>query len=481
MSVHHQQQPIAEEQGPWIIRRMGIHGQAEYYKTRLGGWSPHLERAWKIETEKQAKFILRGNDGEVVKLSDAEEAVEQLTGPPARPGRGDEIDVQANQLTAAELELRAGYEEKVERGLQHFYEAGEALRAIRDKRLYRDKHRTFEEYVRQRWGQSVRHAHRLCDAAEVMQDLAAAQKGTGGGQLPEHAQMLPATESQARELVPVPREQRGPLWQQVMDAAPKAEDGRPIVTAKAIKEAVAEKQTEIEVEFSRVDAGGDIDLSHNASYKHFRTDGVAMEFSKGFEFNHNIYVAREGHHYTRDGDQVISFKCYRLDEPFACSDLNPSAVDPFYGEEAHYKGGKYILNGPVEFFGRRRWPKPAELALEGEQPAPEKPGIGFERDVRSATASLHSLSIRLDLSGSLDDELRQLMVPLIEACNHLRRVWGTMLAQQSHRKKLTSASSRNIESKARHKPERKSVRRRLAELARARWKKAAAKAGGKRR
>ena len=39
----------------------------------------------------------------------------------------------------------------IERGLRTFVEVGEALLRIRDERLYRETHGTFEDYCRERW------------------------------------------------------------------------------------------------------------------------------------------------------------------------------------------------------------------------------------------------------------------------------------------------------------------------------------------
>lgn len=80
----------------------------------------------------------------------------------------------------------------IERGLNTFIEVGEALAAIRDKRLYREQYATFEDYCANRWGWKRAHAYRMIEAAEVVQELSPI------GDTP-----LPTTESQARELVPL--------------------------------------------------------------------------------------------------------------------------------------------------------------------------------------------------------------------------------------------------------------------------------------
>ena len=52
-----------------------------------------------------------------------------------------------------------------------FWAAGKALQVIRDARLYRDTHATFEDYVEQRWDMSRPQAYRLIDAWPLAERL----------------------------------------------------------------------------------------------------------------------------------------------------------------------------------------------------------------------------------------------------------------------------------------------------------------------
>ena len=63
------------------------------------------------------------------------------------------------QLIPLEAEKLARHEQVIERGLATFVEVGEALSEIRDARLYRESHTTFEAYCRERWGFTDRRAH----------------------------------------------------------------------------------------------------------------------------------------------------------------------------------------------------------------------------------------------------------------------------------------------------------------------------------
>ena len=57
-----------------------------------------------------------------------------------------------DRLTPVEVENRDRLEAIVHPGLGIFVEVGNALGEIRDRRLYRDTHRSFEAYVRDWWG-----------------------------------------------------------------------------------------------------------------------------------------------------------------------------------------------------------------------------------------------------------------------------------------------------------------------------------------
>src|SRR5687768_17900025 len=77
-------------------------------------------------------------------------------------------------LSARDADDLARCEAIVARGLQTFVEVGQALIEIRDKRLYRASHATFEEYTRDRWALSGRRIYELMDSAEVTQLISCA-------------------------------------------------------------------------------------------------------------------------------------------------------------------------------------------------------------------------------------------------------------------------------------------------------------------
>ena len=75
------------------------------------------------------------------------------------------------ELSAEEREKLHNCEGIIERGLTRFVEVGRAILTIRDQRLYRETHSTFEEYCRERLRISPRRAYQLGAAAEVVANL----------------------------------------------------------------------------------------------------------------------------------------------------------------------------------------------------------------------------------------------------------------------------------------------------------------------
>lgn len=122
-------------------------------------------------------------------------------------------------LTAPERSDLRRLEKVIEVGVETFVSVGEALKQIRDQKLYREKWKTFESYCSDRFDFKRSYAHRLIEAVEV--------------------KMLPMgnkikNERQAREVAKAPPKQRNA----VVKAAEKiAKETGKTMTAKAIAEA----------------------------------------------------------------------------------------------------------------------------------------------------------------------------------------------------------------------------------------------------
>lgn len=121
-------------------------------------------------------------------------------------------------MNAIEKNTLAELEATIERGLQTFYEVGSALLKIRNEKLYRETHGTFEAYCRERWAMASSWARQIMDATRVMASL---QKSDA---IPS---LLPRNAEQAKPLA-VLRDEDGNMdtkkqqeaWQRAVETAP---------------------------------------------------------------------------------------------------------------------------------------------------------------------------------------------------------------------------------------------------------------------
>ncbi len=116
------------------------------------------------------------------------------------------------ELTEEELVDRHRLELKVERA---FREAGLALAQLRNRRLYRSTHSSFEAYCRDRFGMQRAYPYRLIDAAMVVDNL------------------LPTTESQCRPLARLEPDVQRQAWNEAVEAT-----GGKVPTASTVKNIV---------------------------------------------------------------------------------------------------------------------------------------------------------------------------------------------------------------------------------------------------
>lgn len=126
-------------------------------------------------------------------------------------GMGVEV-IERNQLSVDEERDRLHLERKVERA---FYEAGMALKQLRDRRLYRSTHKTFESYCRDRFGYGRDAAYLKIVAAEVYDNLNEIMP-TNCRQIP-----LPTNEHQLRYIAKarLKPEMQLEVWQQAVELA----------------------------------------------------------------------------------------------------------------------------------------------------------------------------------------------------------------------------------------------------------------------
>jgi hypothetical protein len=115
------------------------------------------------------------------------------------------------------------YEYEIQSGLKDFIKVGNALAAIHDQRLYREKYPTFEAYCQTRWGFSQWYAYKLQKSADVVKRL-------------DNCPM-PTSEAQVRPLTTLPDEEQAEAWQEAVETAP---DGK--VTADHVASVVKKRK-----------------------------------------------------------------------------------------------------------------------------------------------------------------------------------------------------------------------------------------------
>ncbi len=125
-------------------------------------------------------------------------------------------------LTIEEESDRFSLERKVERA---FYEAGKALRALRDRRLYRSTHVTFEEYCRDRFDFTRRRPYQLIEAAQIYDNLI--------DKCEQIVEILPTKEGQVRPLSELDSSQQPLAWEAAVEQA-----GGKVPTGRIVKDVV---------------------------------------------------------------------------------------------------------------------------------------------------------------------------------------------------------------------------------------------------
>lgn len=125
------------------------------------------------------------------------------------------------ELTGPERAELARCEAVIERGFRTFIEVGNALAEVRDARLYRAEHRTFQDYCRDQWGFSRKRAYDLIGAAAVAAELS------------QICDTPVQRESHAAALAAVPKSDREKVWVRAVEAA----NGKP--TATTVKSVAA--------------------------------------------------------------------------------------------------------------------------------------------------------------------------------------------------------------------------------------------------
>ena len=145
-------------------------------------------------------------------------------------GQSLEEQPQDKPLNSSQRSRLAKCERIIEKGLGTFVVMGKALAQIRNERLYRETHPTFEAYCQQRWALTARRARQLTDAAEIVRNLEGSAEDetsdTMGTIVPIVTPdkrvaccVLPTSERQVRPLSRLGYRQQREVWQKVVEAS----------------------------------------------------------------------------------------------------------------------------------------------------------------------------------------------------------------------------------------------------------------------
>ncbi|MDD3655014.1 MAG: hypothetical protein PHO01_12715 [Desulfotomaculaceae bacterium] len=173
------------------------------------------------------------------------------------------------ELTLTEKTELEQLESIISKNLGTFYQVGFALAKIRDSRLYRETHTTFEDYCRDRWDMGRTYAHRLIESASVKNNL-----------LPM-GNITPINERQARPLTKLETpEQQQEAWQKAVETAP---DGK--VTAAHVAKVVSE--------FKKENTKQEVRKKQAKKEKVYKEELVDEEFRRAFDaFYREVQRAR---------------------------------------------------------------------------------------------------------------------------------------------------------------------------------------------
>ncbi|MBD2533691.1 hypothetical protein H6G97_30715 [Nostoc flagelliforme FACHB-838] len=145
---------------------------------------------------------------------------------------------EVEELSETEQRDRLHLERRVERA---FFEAGKALAELRDRRLYRSTHSTFEEYCKDRFGFERRHPYRLIEAAGVVDNLIKMCPNWTQNEIEDdpatvhsdQVQILPTSEGQVRPMTKLEPQEQQEVWLTAVELA-----GGKVPTGRIVKDVV---------------------------------------------------------------------------------------------------------------------------------------------------------------------------------------------------------------------------------------------------
>lgn len=174
--------------------------------------------------------------------------------------------VDEDELSLEDKRDKLKLEREVERA---FYRAGCALRELRDRRLYRSTHKTFQEYCQDRFGFTRRRSDYLIGAAEVVDNLS----GETESKREPLVLILPTSERQCRPLRGLEPEQQREIWHKAVEKS----NGK-VPSGKVVSDLVAKVQGKSTLKQQQVDSG-----NKNENHKQIE-EGINYKQGMGCEF-----------------------------------------------------------------------------------------------------------------------------------------------------------------------------------------------------
>ena len=176
--------------------------------------------------------------------------------------------VDEDELSLDDERDRLKLEREVERA---FYKAGCALRELRDRRLYRSTHRTFQEYCQDRFGFTRRRSDYLIGAAEVVDNLSS--KVEPMLKREPMVLVLPTSERQCRPLTKLEPAQQREIWREAVESS----RGK-VPSGKVVSDLVAKIQGKSKLKKRRVSSD-----KKNENHKQLK-EGISYKQGMGCEF-----------------------------------------------------------------------------------------------------------------------------------------------------------------------------------------------------
>lgn len=146
------------------------------------------------------------------------ESLKVTDSPEAILARIDKVDQEPpKKLTENEGHLLTDCEKLITKAQQTGHYAGKALATIRDARLYRESHKTFDEYLDKRWGFKRSRAAQLIshgkDQSEIQKQFTALMPEKSAEDV---AKLIPVSEAHTRVLKGLSLEEKVRVWRMVV-------------------------------------------------------------------------------------------------------------------------------------------------------------------------------------------------------------------------------------------------------------------------